>query len=119
MNLNFEWAWLADILASIVIISGVALAVLRERFGRIFVTQKRHDELVAQIAGLSDQIQAVDRRTAALPNHRDISAMLHRAEAAEKGVAVLEAKLDGVRDGMSRVEKMLDLLVRHHVKEPS
>jgi hypothetical protein len=51
----------------------------------------------------------------AVPTHDDVRGLSERIGRVESAVAVVGANIDGLRDGMGRIERDLHLLVSHEI----
>ena len=86
-------------------ISGSAALVIRHTLRATFAT-------VGQVGSLSMRLTDVEKRLEQMPTHQDIAGLGTRLGAVEQGVAVARAEIGGVRDGVSRVEHMMGLLIK-------
>ncbi len=87
---------------------GAALAVIRLNMRGAFAT-------VAALRQLTERVDTMEQQLASAPKHVDLAQMTTRLGVVERGVGVMEATLNGVRDSVRRVEHMTDLLLKHQI----
>lgn len=68
-------------------------------------------------ADLTRRVDAIEQALATLPKSAEVTALTARVASVEKHVAVVGATLDGVANGVRRVEHMMDLLVQNELKK--
>ena len=89
---DIGWRDVAGLLASATIMSGIVITWVKYRLAGDFASKSD----IADMSKLSERLSIVER-----------------------GVAVGNAELGGLRDGMARIERDLNLLVQHHIKTGS
>lgn len=125
--INIEWNQILPIIGvATVLLAGVILYV-RSKLDGVFAKtsdvaslrgemEGRMEEMKGQIEEARGQIAGVEKRLANMPDHADVRALDQRVAGVERGVAVVDAKLTGVVQGVGRVEHMVDLLVKHQME---
>jgi hypothetical protein len=101
----------SEVLAIFTLLSGVAgiiFMLLRTRLSTIFVTRHEHAELV-------ERVNDMDERVAKLPSHADIGALTEKVSTVSRDVAVVGATVDGASRSISRVEHMMDMLMKNQL----
>lgn len=72
----------------------------------------------ADLTALSDRLKAVERKIDLAPTHADLRVIQDRIGGAEQGIAVGNARIQGVQESLGRVERDLTLLLQHQLREP-
>lgn len=106
---DIGWRDVAALLTSATIMSGIVIAWVKYRLAGDFASK-------ADIADMSRRMEGVEAQMRQSPTHADMSKLSERLSIVERGVAVGNAELGGLRDGMARIERDLNLLVQHHIK---
>lgn len=106
---DFGWRDVAALLTSATIMSGIVITWVKYRLAGDFASK-------ADIADMSRRMEGVEAQMRNAPTHADITKLSERLSIVERGVAVGNAELGGIRDGMARIERDLNLLVQHHIK---
>ncbi len=106
--LDFGWRDLVAVLTAATLIGGMVIAWVRWQLSTDFA--KRGD-----ITGLSDRMERVEAALKSFPSLDDVRALGERVGRVERGVEVVSAHLEGVRDGQKRIETDLRLLIQHHI----
>ena len=109
---DIGWRDVAALLTSAAIMSGIVIAWVKYHLAGDFASK-------ADIADMSRRMEGVEAQMRLAPSHADIIRLSERLSVVEKGVAVGNAELGGIRDGMARIERDLNLLVQHHIKTGS
>lgn len=113
MNAALDWQQLA---AAVAVLTGVvgglagAARLLLGRARMIFTPVAHHAALVERVARVEETLKLA-------PTSADMSALTARVANVETGVAVSKETLNGVSAGITRVEKMVDMLVQHQLKK--
>lgn len=105
---EFGWRDLAAILAAATVIGGMVIGWVRYQLRNDFAR-------ASDISGLSDRIERVEVHMRVVPTHDDVRGLSERIGRVESAVAVVGANIDGLRDGMGRIERDLHLLVSHEI----
>lgn len=105
---DFGWRDLAAILAAATVMGGMVIGWVRYQLRNDFAR-------ASDISGLSDRIERVEVHMRAVPTHDDVRGLSERIGRVESAVAVVGANIDGLRDGMGRIERDLHLLVSHEI----
>jgi hypothetical protein len=105
---EFSWRDLAAILAAATLMGGIIIGWVRYQLRNDFAR-------ASDISGLSDRIERVEAHMRAVPTHDDVRGLSERIGRVESAVAVVGANIDGLRDGMGRIERDLHLLVSHEI----
>jgi hypothetical protein len=106
---DIGWRDVVGRLTSATIMSGIVIAWVKYRLAGDFASK-------SDIADMSRRMEGVEAQMRQAPTHADITRLSERLSVVEKGVAVGNAELGGIRDGMARIERDLSLLVQHHIK---
>jgi hypothetical protein len=86
-------------------IGGVAVGMIRHSLRASFAT-------LGQFNTLSERVLTVEQQIRQMPNHQDIAVLGARLGDVERGVAVAREAIVGVKEGLSRVEHMMGLLLQ-------
>lgn len=105
---DLSWRDLTAIIALAMAVGGIAIAWIRMRLSGDFAT-------LADIGVLNDRLQEVEERIANLPHHDDVRVLSDRVAETEKGVAVVGEQVRTVAAGVTRLERMTELLVQHQI----
>jgi hypothetical protein len=103
-----DWPKLAAIVALAGTLAGFIVWLLRARLQGDFASR-------GDVTALGERMDAIEARLATVPTHHDVQQINHRLSVVESGVAGLGARVDGVREGVSRVERDLGLLLQHEL----
>jgi hypothetical protein len=83
------------------------------------------DDLAAAVAPVRTELQGQERRMSALeaelkhaPTHADLEAIRSGLVSVQTHVAGLSENVRGVNETLGRIERPLNLLLEHHLKEP-
>ncbi len=94
------------------VLSGTAGAIfmlLRTRFSTIFISRHEHQELVKRV-------EEIDERVSKAPSYEDIAKLADKLAGLSREVAVVGESVGGVRASVSRVEHMMDMLVKQQLE---
>jgi hypothetical protein len=105
---EFGWRDLAALLAAATVIGGMVIGWVRYQLRNDFAR-------ASDISGLSERIERVELQMRAVPTHEDVRGLAERIARVESAVAVVGANIEGIRDGMGRIERDLHLLVSHEL----
>lgn len=108
MTLDISWAAVGAITTLLTVAGGIALVLFRSALSREFVPLAAHAEL-------SKRVSAVEHDLRAVPTHSDIAALSNRVGAVERGVAVVQEGVNGIRESIRRVELTTDRLLQHQL----
>jgi hypothetical protein len=108
MIAGINWSAVAAIAGLVVMLAGFAVWLLRARFAGDFASR-------ADVAGLRESVDGIERRLRDTPTHEDVRALGTRLAAVEAASATVSAEVRGVREGVSRVERDLHLLIQHEL----
>lgn len=103
--------WLRDLvllLSASGVIGGVVIAWAKWRLSGDFASK-------ADITALGAKIGHLEAKIGAVPSLEDVRRLGDRLSAMENGVATVGAEVRGMRDGISRVERDLHLLLTHEL----
>jgi len=92
-------------ISAVVFGGGAVLGLVRLNMRGAFTSLSAHSKLEQRVDAMEDRMQRG-------PNQQDLNAMSIRLADVERGVGVMGATLGGVRDAMTRVEHMTDLLLK-------
>jgi hypothetical protein len=109
---DIGWRDVGALLTSATIMSGIVIAWVKYRLAGDFASK-------SDIADMSRRMEGVEVQMRQSPTHADMAKLSDRLSVVERGVAVGNAELGGIRDGMARIERDLNLLVQHHIKTGS
>ena len=109
MILGIDWGAWVSAFTALAIIGGVLLILFRQALAKDFTPASSH-------AALEKRVVEVEQRLALIPTHADMKAVTDRVASVERGVAVVQTSIDGVRESIARVEHMTDLLVKHQLE---
>lgn len=71
----------------------------------------------ADIVALSAKVTELDTKLATVPTHDDIRRLGERLTAMESGVSSIAAELRGMRDGIGRVERTVEMLLTNELNK--
>lgn len=106
---DIGWRDIAAVLTSVTLMSGIVIAWVKYRLAGDFASK-------GDISDMSRRMEAIEAQMRQAPTHADMAKLSDRLSVVERGVAVGNAELSGIRDGMARIERDLNLLVQHHIK---
>jgi septal ring factor EnvC (AmiA/AmiB activator) len=81
--------------------------------------QGTHKELEKQLADGAKEFATIRADLSHLPDQGDIAEVKDRIAALEGTVSAAVATIEGMREGLKRIERPLNLLLEHHLKVPS
>ncbi len=110
MNAPSDWQEAAGLVTVIGAVGGLALRAVLGRTRAGLTPMAHHVALAARV-------ENIERLLAGLPSAVEMKTLTDRVGSVETGVAVAQATLRGVSDGIGRVERMLDLLVQNELKK--
>lgn len=105
--------WLRDavlLLSASSVIGGMVIAWAKWRLSGDFAGK-------SDIAALGGKISELEAKLNAVPTHDDVRRMGERLSALEIGVTSVGAEVRGMREGISRVERDLHLLLQHELNK--
>lgn len=108
--IQFEWKDLAWILGVGGLVSGGLIAFVQWKLGAFFA---KASDLV-QVAG---RVTTIEERMSRMPSHEDLRQVQGRVGDVEKGVAVIDVKVEGLGEIMKRVERQTNLLVDYQLRK--
>lgn len=108
--MGYEWKEIAAIIAAATAIGGLLIAYIRFRLAGDFAK-------ASDVAALSVEIAELRAKVSRMPTHDDVRALDQRIAQVERGVAVVQAKIEGVADLLRGIEKTSDLLLRHQLEQ--
>lgn len=108
--MGLEWRDVAAFLAAAGMMGGVLVAYMKFRLSGDFAKASDVTALGSEIAALKTQIGQ-------MPTHSDVRFLDQRIAQVERGVAVVQAKIEGVADLLRGIEKTSDLLLRHQLEQ--
>lgn len=103
------WRDIAALLATAGLLGGMIIAWVRWQLAGDFARRADVEAVGARVAKLEDAVRSA-------PTHDDVRALGDRVARVEGAVEVVAVKIEGVREGMMRVERDLSLLVQHHLR---
>lgn len=106
---DIGWRDVVGLLTSATIMSGIVITWVKYRLAGDFASK-------SDITDMSRRMEGIEAQMRLAPSHADITKLSERLSTVERGVAVGNAELGGLRDGMARIERDLNLLVQHHIK---
>ena len=110
MNVPSDWPSLGAAAAVLSLAIALVAWIVRNIVRDSFVPTATHNQL-------DNRVTALEHKVAAAPGHAEFSNLSSRVAAVETGVAVVAKALEGVADGIKRIEHMTDLLIRHQLRE--
>lgn len=111
--MNLPETWLRDLvllLSAAGVIGGVVIAWIRLRLSGDFAGK-------ADITALGAKINELEAKLSSVPTHDDVRRLGDRLSAMETGVASIGAEVRGMRDGINRVERDLNILLQHELNK--
>ncbi len=105
-----DWQTLAAIVAVIGGVGGIVLWLTRNALHGSFAPLRSHQ-------GLEKRVESLEHRSNTVPGHGEFLALSLRVGAVETGVAVLQQSINGVAEGVKRIEHINDLLLKHQIGE--
>lgn len=91
------------------ILSTLLYLVLRARLANDFVTRTEHNDAMARLKKTEEAIEA-------MPSREDMAALRTQISVVSERVAVVNANLDGVKNGVTRIERHLDLMMQSQLE---
>nr|WP_255569578.1 DUF2730 family protein [Neoroseomonas alba] len=91
-------------------VSGALIAFLQWKLGSFFAK-------ASDVTPLAGRVTAIEERLSKMPNHEDLRQLQERVGNVEKGVAVVDQKVSGLKDIMVAVSHQTTMLVQHHMNE--
>ncbi len=110
MHAPTDWQQLAAVFAILGAVGGFAARLMIGRARTLFAPLAGHAALTARV----DRVEQTQRGA---PTQTEMAGLTARVASVETGVAVAQATLKGVSEGVGRVEHMLDLLVQHQLRK--
>jgi hypothetical protein len=108
MIAGINWSAVAAIITVATAAAGLVVWLLRARLAGDFASR-------ADVAQLGERMDEIDQRLSRMPTHNDVQQINARLSAVESGFAAIGARVDGVREGVARVERDLGLLIQHEL----
>jgi hypothetical protein len=105
-----EYSW-RDFIAALTaasLVAGMFLAWIRWQLSSDFARKADIETLGGRIGKIETQMQGA-------PTHADMRQLSDRIAAVEKGVEVAGAQIQGVREGVARVDVGVQMLIQHHM----
>lgn len=119
-----EIAEIATTAGLVTVLSGAVVWLLRARLAQHFASAADFQALNTSIREVGSRVQQVELRIGGMPNHAEMAHVSQRVAHLEGAVAgvqrevsVVAAEVRGLRDQLSSVERMLGMLVDHHIGE--
>lgn len=106
---DFSWRDLGALLTSAMLMSGMVIAWVKWRLAGDFASK-------SDIVSIGDRVRAMEATLATMPSQADVDGLADRMRAVEREVSGTGAEVRGLRDGMSRIEHDVRLLVSHQLK---
>jgi hypothetical protein len=106
MNVSIDWQQIAGASAVATFVAGIVIRLMRGGF----VSTRVHERL-------DERVTTLERKSGDAIGKAEFAALTARVGAVETGVAVAQATLSGVSEGIKRVEHQVDLLVRHQLSK--
>jgi hypothetical protein len=110
--INLEWNQVLPVIGVITVLLGGVMLYVRQKLDGVFA---RSSEVASMREALEGRMETMERKMATMPDHADVRALGARMSNVESGVAVLGAQINGLAEGVRRVEHMVDLLVKHQM----
>lgn len=111
--MNLPETWLRDLvllLSAAGVIGGVVITWIRVRLSGDFAGK-------ADISSLSGKINELEGKLSSMPTHEDVRRLGDRLSVLETGVASVGGEVRAMRDGISRVERDLNILLQHELSK--
>lgn len=108
--MGLEWRDVAAFLAAAGMMGGVVIAYIKFRLSGDFAR-------AADVTALGAEIAELKAKISRMPTHDDVRILDQRIAQVERGVAVVQAKIEGVADLLRGIEKTSDLLLRHQLEQ--
>lgn len=89
---------------------GVATRMIRHTLQARFAT-------IASVNAVVDRLETIERRMEQMPNASSIAAFGARLGGVEQNIAVAAANIAGTKEGLSRVEHMMGLLLEAELRK--
>jgi hypothetical protein len=110
MTFTIDWQQLAALIIVMTFIGGIGLVILRNSLRGVFVGVDSFEALEMRVAGVESHVKVA-------PTHVDIAQLANRVGGVEQRMEGVSESLSGLRDGVGRVEHMVDLLLQHQLRE--
>lgn len=112
-----EWKDIAGLVGPLIAVGGLLFAWLKLRLAGDFAKPADIEAVRKEVEKVEARVALVEARLTGMPSHEDIARLSARVGEVERGVAVVGEAVKGAGEALSRVERMVDLLVRHHMGE--
>jgi hypothetical protein len=106
---NIEWSTIASMLAAAGILSTLLYLLLRARLTNDFLTRREHVETMDRLRKVEEEIQA-------MPTRDDVAGLRAQLFGVSERVAVVNASLNGLQSGVTRIERHLDLMMQSQLE---
>lgn len=110
MIAGVNWPAIGAIVATVVTATAFVVWLLRARLQGDFASR-------GDVVQLGERMDTIDARLRSVPTHADVQQINARLMTVESGFAAIGARVDGVREGVSRVERDLGLLLQHELNK--
>lgn len=102
---NIDWSTFASMSVVAGVLSTLLYLLLRARLTNDFVTRREHHEIAERLGANEASIKA-------RPTGDDVAAMRAQLSGVSERVAVVSASLNGLQNGVTRIERHLDLIMQ-------
>jgi DNA-binding FrmR family transcriptional regulator len=109
---EINWSTVASLASLAGILSVLLYLLLRARLANDFVTRREHNDALERIKKTEGTIEA-------MPSREDMVALRTQISGVSERVAVVNANLDGVKSGVSRIEHHIDLMMQSQLDRES
>lgn len=110
-----EWRDIASLVGPLIAIGGLLLAWLKLRLAGDFAQPADIAAVREEVEKVQARVAQVEARLSSMPSHGDMAHLSARVGEVERGVAVVGEAVRGTGEVVKRVERMVDLLVRHQL----
>ncbi|HQU16648.1 MAG TPA: hypothetical protein PLO69_11175 [Gammaproteobacteria bacterium] len=107
--MNLGWTDVAAMSAAGTAGAGLLFAVLRGRFGEIFVTKAEHEETVTRL-------DAIEQRLSLAPSHDDFKQIVATVSDLARDIAVVGERVDGMKETLARIERQTSLFLQARIE---
>ncbi|GGG30882.1 hypothetical protein GCM10010964_18510 [Caldovatus sediminis] len=111
-----EWKDIASLIGPLIAVGGLLFAWLKLRLAGDFAPAADIAAVREEVEKARARLAQVEARLTGMPSHDDIARLSARVGEVERGVAVVGEAVRGTGEVVKRVERMVDLLVRHQLQ---
>jgi hypothetical protein len=112
-----DWTDVAALIGLLTIPLGVVWGYVKFRLGHVFASRAAHVSLSGQVDDVVVRVAQVETAIAGVPTQGLVGKITERVSSLEVAMAQLGGDVRAVRDGVVRVERMVEMLVKNELEE--